>query len=79
MLEETSQEICRIRTFPKLSFKLRQDGLEGERPTHQTVSITPQVMLITGQLSRKEGSLTLNGDIEGVMCPMVWTQAPTSQ
>ena len=28
-------------------------------------------MLMTGQLSHKEGSLTVNGDIEGVMCPMV--------
>ena len=26
---------------------------------------------MTGQLSHKEGSLTVNGDIEGVICPMV--------
>ena len=69
-LEKTNQEICRARTFPT-SFKRGQAGLEGERSAHQTISITPQVMLMTGQLSHKEGSLTVNGDIEGVMCPMV--------
>ena len=26
---------------------------------------------MTGQLSHKEGSLTVNGDIEGVICPMI--------
>lgn len=28
-------------------------------------------MLMTGQLSHKEDSLTVTGDIDGVMCPMV--------
>ena len=36
-----------------------------------TLNTTPQVILMNGQLSHKEGSLTMNGDIEGVMCPMV--------
>ena len=41
----------------------------GERPAHQTISISPQVMLMT--VSHKEGSITVNGDIDGVMCPMI--------
>ena len=53
------------------SFKLGLAGLEGKRSAYQTVSVTPQVMLMAGQLSHKEGSLTVNGDIEGVICPMV--------
>ena len=28
-------------------------------------------MLMTGQFSHKEGGLTINGDIKGLMCPMV--------
>lgn len=52
-------------------FKLGQAGREGERPAHQTISITSQVMLMTGQFSHKEGGLTINGDIKGLMCPMV--------
>ena len=43
----------------------------GERPAHQTISISPQVMLMTGKLSHKEGSLTVNGEINRVMCPMI--------
>ena len=43
----------------------------GERPAHQTISITPQVMLRAGRRSHDEGSLIVSRNIEGVMCPMV--------
>ena len=53
------------------SFKLRQASLEGERLAQQTVNIPPQVMLMTRQLSHKGHSLTVNGDIDGVVRPDV--------
>ena len=35
---------------------------------------SPTMMLMTGQLSHKKSSLTVNGDIEGVMRPVVVPQ-----
>ena len=49
-LAGTGQEMCRRRATLN-SFKLRQAGLEGERSAQQTVNSTPQVMMMTGQLS----------------------------
>ena len=50
------------------TFRLRQAGFEGKRPAHQPNNTTPHVMI--RKLLHKKGSLTVSGDIKGVMCPM---------
>ena len=51
--------------------KLRQASLEGERPAQQTVNSTPQVVMMTGELSHKGDTLTVSGNIDDVICPVV--------